>query len=105
MPDLTVESYWCCATRESWSKKVTGSKGDLYEVVWGPAGPNAQYGAEFSCTCPGFKYRRKCHHVTEAKKDYCGWDQFINGGEPDEANGERSCPKCGGEVHGIRYAV
>lgn len=38
--------------------KVLGSKGDTYTLT-------AQSG-KVTCTCPGFTYRRKCKHVTNA---------------------------------------
>jgi hypothetical protein len=38
---------------------VTGSKGDEYTV-------KCQDG-EYSCSCPGFMYRKHCRHITEVK--------------------------------------
>ena len=37
---------------------ITGSKGDTYHLTTSTAG--------VSCTCPGFRYRRKCKHATAA---------------------------------------
>ena len=39
--------------------KVEGSKGNIYTV-------KLSDGA-YSCTCPGFGFRRKCRHITEIK--------------------------------------
>ncbi len=39
---------------------VVGSKGDTYTVT--------DNGGTWTCTCPGFGWRRKCKHV-EAQKD------------------------------------
>jgi hypothetical protein len=38
--------------------RIEGSKGNIYEV--------AKDGS--NCTCPGFKFRNKCKHVTAAKE-------------------------------------
>ena len=43
--------------------KVTSSKGDKeYEVSVSSSG-------EFSCTCPGYGFRRKCRHIDYVKKE------------------------------------
>ena len=43
----------------SWS--VKGSKGNIYTV-------KLSQGA-YSCTCPGYGFRRKCRHITEIKNE------------------------------------
>ena len=50
MPENTEEN-------EEW--QVTGSKGNLYTVK--------MRSGLYSCTCPGFGFRRKCKHVTNIK--------------------------------------
>jgi len=43
--------------------KVTSSKGDKeYEVSVSESG-------EFSCTCPGYGFRRKCRHIDYVKNE------------------------------------
>ena len=42
----------------SWS--VKGSKGNVYTVKLSEG--------TFSCTCPGFSFRRKCRHIEEKRK-------------------------------------
>jgi len=42
---------------------VVGSKGDTYTVT--------DHGGTWTCTCPGFGWRRKCKHV-EAQKNASG---------------------------------
>ena len=42
---------------KSWS--VEGSKGNLYSVRLS--------GGVYSCSCPGFGFRRKCRHIAEIK--------------------------------------
>ena len=39
--------------------EVVGSKGDVYKVT--------ELNGEYSCTCSGFKFRSKCHHITQVK--------------------------------------
>ena len=41
--------------------EVKGSKGAHYTV-------RADYG-RYTCTCPGFGWRRKCKHIEQIKKD------------------------------------
>ena len=42
--------------------KVKSSRGDkTYEVTINSSG-------EFSCTCPGYGFRRRCRHIDEVKK-------------------------------------
>ena len=38
---------------------VEGSKGNMYTVKLS--------GGSYSCTCPGYGFRRKCRHITEIK--------------------------------------
>jgi hypothetical protein len=40
--------------------EVQGSKGNIYKVTF-------EEGTRWSCTCPGFNWRRTCKHI-EAKK-------------------------------------
>ena len=39
-------------------RKITGSKGEVYEV-------NVEEG---TCTCPGFRYRGACRHVADLQQ-------------------------------------
>ena len=104
MPDFNIVAYYHCITAEHFHTQVTGSKGDKYDVEYGPtvSGP---YEYDWSCTCPSFKFRGKCKHIEGAKKKVCGWMQFTEGGEPVEVNGEKRCPKCGEEVSVRNWAV
>jgi len=47
------------AGEKTWS--VKGSKGNVYTVKLSEG--------TFSCTCPGFGFRRKCRHITEIKDE------------------------------------
>ena len=44
---------------KSWS--VQGSKGNTYTVKLSEG--------VYSCTCPGYGFRRKCRHITEIKNE------------------------------------
>jgi hypothetical protein len=87
MADLTSHSFYYCKSVENFSVKI----GD-YTVKHGRSG--GQYVYDFSCTCKGFKFNKKCKHIEQAKSQYCGWDQFIDGIESVGS----SCPKCCGEI-------
>ncbi len=41
--------------------RVEGSKGNIYTVKLSDG--------VYSCTCPGFGFRRKCRHITEIKNE------------------------------------
>ena len=96
MPDFTTESFWCCETARHWQGEVEG-----HLVYWGPLPSSASVGYGMICDCKGFKFRKTCRHVLAAEKLRCGWQEFVEGGEP--VNGR--CPKCGCEVTAEQYAV
>jgi len=50
---------------------------------------------QVSCTCPGFKYRGSCKHVT-VKVETCGWNA-ITSPEPQTMEQKKNhvCPRCG----------
>tara|TARA_B100001250_G_C19333995_1_gene585974 strand:- start:92 stop:406 length:315 start_codon:yes stop_codon:yes gene_type:complete len=41
--------------------RVEGSKGNIYTIKLSDG--------TYSCTCPGFGFRRKCRHITEIKNE------------------------------------
>ena len=47
------------AGENSWS--VKGSKGNIYTVKLSEG--------VYSCSCPGYGFRRKCRHITEIKNE------------------------------------
>jgi len=58
------------------------------------------------CTCKAFKYARgsdkTCKHIEQARKEACGWNSFIDEGEPT-ADGK--CPRCGADTFTVMYGV
>lgn len=70
MPDLMMETRWVCRSNLSLRKDVKGSKGETYTVEYGPRS-GGRYSHDWSCTCPGFKFRGACKHVEAAKADKC----------------------------------
>lgn len=104
MPDLCVEYYWMCDTNISNVFTIKGSKGDEYRVDY-------DHRLGWTCSCKGFKFRRACKHIEQAKKKHCGWNEFIEGGDAVEVNDDdehpngRACPKCGGMVTSQGWGV
>lgn len=87
---------------------VKGSKGDKYTVSF-----HGETGVH--CTCPAFKYRHDCKHVSQVYKAACMYNPQYNDGKPDpkakprdytyDAFSERRCPACGGKMVYVRRAV
>lgn len=104
MPDFTVEVYSHCRSVEECAVDVSGSKGNTYRVRRGRT-LTAQNG--WVCGCPGYKFRGNCKHVRAAREhpDYCGWQEFVHGGEPVKQENGFACPNCGGPAVPLRYAV
>ena len=101
------ETAYVCDTNFGWSKEYTGSSGDTYTVTFGfmPRPYPVEY--DWSCTCPGFKFRGKCKHVDAAKKEACRWnweyEVTLEPGRDDE--GRPVCPVCGGPVKAVAVLV
>jgi hypothetical protein len=105
MPDFTKQIYFHCRSVESCIVEVQGSTGKTYKVHRGRT-RTAQN--DWICECKGFKFRGTCKHVKQARShpDYCGWQEFIDGGEPvKQPEGGFGCPECGGQAIALEYAV
>jgi len=107
MPDLTIETYHHCRSALELSKEVAGSHGETYVVTLSRQNPGPCR-SNWHCTCPAFRYRRgDCKHIRRVRADdHCGWAEFLDGGEPDrDANGNVTCPRCGGPAEAMGWAV
>jgi hypothetical protein len=114
VPDLTIETGFCCESNEHWQTKVLSSKGvDEYTVVYGrDYTPGRPWDFDWSCSCPAFQHRHKargehCKHIKAVQSQRCGWnaelEPFV---EPDhDEQGEPRCPQCKGPVVAFRTAV
>ena len=105
MPDLTPEIYYRCKTVVNFHKEIKGSKGDIYNVSFGPFNQGDCI-CNWHCTCKGFQFRKTCSHIKTAEKEYwCGWDQFIHEGDVVREKGRIKCPRCGAEAEPIKHMV
>ena len=103
MPDLNIEYHYQCSSIENFSMTFSGSNGEKYIVD--------QYRGKWHCDCTGFKFRKTCKHVEEAKKKQCTWSEMYDGGLPvdvptsEEHPNGKACPVCGLEAVSRRYGV
>jgi hypothetical protein len=95
MPDLTIESHYCCKSVVDGQRNI----GD-YNQTFGFS-PFGKYQYAWDCTCKGFQFRKTCKHVKQAETEQCGWDSFFHTGEVVDGK----CPRCQGEVTVMRHAV
>jgi hypothetical protein len=114
MPDLTIEIYFRCTSNDGFSVQIPSSKaGEEYTVRFGRMPPNHECQYDWTCTCKAFKFGKgkPCKHIKEVdnnreKHGFCGWHQFMDGGEPVEGKGmEYFCPRCGMLAKGERWGV
>lgn len=106
MPDLTIECYSWCLSNEIWERKVSGSNGKTYTVRYGKVN-HGQYQYDYTCDCVAFQYGKgkPCKHIKEVEGERCGWNFEACMGSAEERPDDGKCPKCGGELRGIRVAV
>ena len=111
MPDLNIHTAVTCRTNQEWGPvKVLSSDGSkIYQVTYGRLAhwADTQYG--WSCTCPGFKFRKTCNHIKAVEKSgqRCGWNADLEPGRQPVTTpkGELACPECGGPVSAYRVGV
>lgn len=106
MPDLSNESFYHCESCEGWQTEVQGKSG-VYTVTWDNFSHlnRGQVQYDYSCTCWAYKKGKgkHCKHIKEVIESgkHCNWMQFTDGGEPVDGK----CPKCGGPVSSMLWAV
>jgi len=93
MPDLNFVPAAQCVSNSYYQASIEGSKGDIYTVVVNDGTSH--------CDCPGFKYRNRCSHVAKAVKDQCTWHSQFD----EEQTEKDKCPRCGGPVEYVRFAI
>lgn len=106
-PDLSPMTVYGCESVFDWELEVLGSKGNRYLIKWSTEHKESekfQYG--YSCSCPAYKYQAgECKHIKRIRRENrrCGWNQEVDGGEPDRVEDRLFCPGCGGPV--IAYEI
>lgn len=108
MSCLSIEYHRWCKSNEHWEKKVSGSNGAIYNVVYGKLAylkDDCTHG--WTCTCPAYKYGKgtECKHIKAIKHEKCDWNwEAIYGSSYD--NGKyKKCPKCSGELGSIKIGI
>ncbi len=108
MPDLTIEYFPWCKSNEFWQRRVQGSRGRTYTVLFSktPRGSRCEY--DYSCDCDAFRFGKgkPCKHIKQVQDERCAWNEEAacgSGTRERPANGR--CPKCGGELSVIKVGV
>jgi hypothetical protein len=96
-----------CVTNENFVTRIKSSRNDtVYEVRYGKF-PELDSNGDikeiwrWNCECPSWTMRRNpCKHLSQAKQEYCGWQENLVYEPPlemeylDEKSGEALCPLC-----------
>jgi hypothetical protein len=102
MPDLTIHAARWCIENEFYHATVEGSNGETYSIEYGKHVPG-EYGANWSCTCNGFKFRKTCKHVDAEALKKCDYGWEAAAGSPTEMG--KVCPECGGATAIMEFAA
>jgi len=101
MSDVSIHTAESCEQNEYFTTKFRSeTTGETYQVRY-----DAQLKHPWECDCPGFKYRKRCKHVTEAKQVRCTWGVEAAVGYPSTPKIPGVCPDCSGPTTVIKYAV
>lgn len=103
MPDFNLEVFADCDSCKSFKIEIDG-----YTVRHCRQPVTKSYQYDFECTCEEFNQNpyAYCKHIKKAEEQFCGWSQFVNGGQPiNNGDGVYLCPKCKETVTFSRYAI
>jgi len=78
----------------------SGSSDKVYKVSRLKHNPGP-YTVNWWCDCPGFKFNKKCRHVTAAKHKICSYGWEAAAGSPTKMG--KTCPECGGPTIVMEY--
>lgn len=93
MPDLTIEYHQKCS-QTLLTEEVLSSDGKRTYIVTVSDDGNLD-----ACDCDGYRFRRKCRHVTALREKLCGWDSFLSEEQQTpQQDMEAVCPRCGSET-------
>ena len=87
MPDLTIVTMQKCKQNKRYS--IGG-----YKQVY-------ISGFEFYCSCKGYKFRKKCKHLSQIETNLCHYHEQIDGSP--EIDG--ICPLCGNKTEYVKVGV
>jgi hypothetical protein len=104
---MTIAVAPICPTVKNFEMTFKSSDGvKEYRTTFGPSYlgpiPSSRYQHDWWCECMGFKTRKSCKHVDEAKQKRCGWNKHL---EPYQMPEDRKCPDCGEELDFVPVAV
>jgi hypothetical protein len=111
MPDLINQPFYHCLSAENFVTEVEGSKGKKYTVRYDQYSHKnrRETQCDYSCNCDAYKFGKgaHCKHIEQVIKSgkHCNWMQYIDGGKPVATANELVCPKCGGPISSMLWAV
>ena len=107
MSELSTEYFRWCKSNEHFEKKVAGSNGNVYTVVYGELAFKTDTTHGWTCTCPAYKYGKgaPCKHILAVMPEKCDWNWEASFGSPVSTRKYKKCPKCHSELSLIKIGV
>ena len=102
---LSKEYVRACAQVLEYQETANGSSGQEYMVSYSQGNPG-EFGANWHCSCPGFKFRKDCKHVQSAQGNRCTHGSEALAGSPvNDWGDDGECPECGEPSEVVTIAV